>query len=132
MYKRPLTLDELKTFSIDQIKAVSQSVKDLDYETLAISSKKTPLTNDILKLKTKGPKETVKSEQSLKITEKISDIDFSKKLPFLTPAKYVLHCGVIEPGMRHSLATRSFGTTSLGVFIPLCGTGGSSVKTTRY
>jgi replicative DNA helicase len=89
LYKTPLSFDELKESTIDQIKEVAQEEYDV------IPAKKTTLPQRVLNLQKVEKKEKKKAEH---LGDELN-IDFSKKPYYLTDLKYVLQCGYIPPGM---------------------------------
>lgn len=95
LYKIPLTVAELETMSIDDIKKESANPSDIRYSMASeMFEKKVAVPAKIKKLGTVKPKE---------VTVKVSDetIDFSKNKTGLTNAKYALAQGYFDEGERH-------------------------------
>lgn len=98
LYKMPLSLAELESETIGSIRELAKDVKGIDLE--GIWSPKV-LPRKIMELKDKGIEAVIKNSAPVEIFRNISEIDWTKKPSFLTPAKYVLHLGLIPPGNRH-------------------------------
>lgn len=98
LYKFPLDLQELKTLSIDQIKAMAIKPDGISLDGIW---KPKPLPGKIMDLKGKSIEKVVASSVSTELFKNVDQVDWSKRIPFLSPAKYVLHLGLFPPGVRH-------------------------------
>lgn len=89
LFKIPLTLDQLKTLTISEIKEMAKSldnvrVEDFNYSTVTLPS-------DFFKIEEK---------KSVEITLESGELDFSKKPKFLTNCRWALQNGFFKEGER--------------------------------
>jgi replicative DNA helicase len=88
LYKTPLSYNELKELSIEEIQQLAKQ------EYVFVPARKTQLPEKVINLKSKSKPEKPKEQSE---TVKL-DVDFSKKPYYLSDLKYVLQCGYIPPG----------------------------------
>jgi replicative DNA helicase len=101
LYKTPITTDELKTLSINEIKAIAKD--EYDYSGLYRNVQKTPELFQELKVKIK---EEVKQERSIMPAVEISDfdlsdIDWTRKPKEFSNEKWLLTKGYFPSGHRN-------------------------------
>ena len=97
-YKSPMKFETLKNWDHDRIIEYAKLGEIKPKQILNIW-KKIDLPESIVKfmtLKVKTPKKD--TENDLIIQRKIEDLDFQKRPSFLSPAKFVLHSGLIPEG----------------------------------
>lgn len=96
LYKKPLDLESLKQCDINTIK---EYAKENDIDPNSISFPTVKLPPQIQRLKTEDL--VVRNDKKeVDVVDSIQNIDFSQRLTFLTPEKYVLHCGHFAEGER--------------------------------
>jgi replicative DNA helicase len=98
LYKLPLSFEELQNVSINQMKLWAKDTSDITIDNLW---KPKPLPEKIKVLKDKGVIELVEKSVNSEVFKDISQIDWSARLPFLSPAKFVLHSGFFGSGNRN-------------------------------
>lgn len=102
LYKTPIPIETLQNYDVSVIKAASKEridPKDLEgvYEVADLPAK----MKDI-KVATKEL--TVNKVNDVNLVAEISELDWSKRLKFLTPAKFILHNGLgYGAGQRHEV-----------------------------
>ena len=98
LYKMPLTYEELENESISTIRHLAKDVEGINLDGIWTPK---PLPSKLMEYKNKTIETVVKNSVQHEVFKDVSQIDWTQKLPFLSPAKYVLHCGLIPPGNRH-------------------------------
>ncbi|MFM6976087.1 MAG: DnaB-like helicase C-terminal domain-containing protein [Sphingobacteriaceae bacterium] len=99
LYCTPISLEELVNLKIDDIKAIAKNKYSPEEFTTRID-----IPEELLKLKDLKPTEKKKTETKIvgasfeEMKDKISKLDFSKKMPLMSAAKWVLQQGFIPSG----------------------------------
>lgn len=94
LYKRPLTMDQFKTLSVDEIKGLAALPPDETVSNVINSWVPTEIPSSITYI----PPKKDKVKQSGAIPE---ELDFSKKPKWLSETKYALQNGFFEGGERN-------------------------------
>lgn len=93
LYKTPLTFEELKNMSLEDIKELAKN----EYEPVQLKEAKFP-ESLLFQLKYEKPQDANHNNPEIKEGEPAYRLDFSKKPYYLTDVKYALHKGFIPPG----------------------------------
>lgn len=113
LYKFPITLDQLTTLTIDQIKTLAKDYNNVDKN---ISVFTVDLPQSVINLKDKK-----KVEKSETLFEYHDSLDLSSKPKFLSAAKYALQEGFFKEGERSlSLTILAATYKSLGFNQDIC------------
>jgi KaiC/GvpD/RAD55 family RecA-like ATPase len=100
LYKIPLSVEDLQTFTSDEIRTAAK--ENLEYTDIKDAWGKGMLSKNILELKAKTP--ALDLSEVLAVTVEIKDIDWSKRPAELTPAKWLLELGHFGNGERSHAA----------------------------
>lgn len=102
LYKTPIPLETLSGYDSDVIKKAAEvriDPKDLEgiYDVAELPTKMKDIKMAVKDL-------TVNKNEDPNLVSKISDLDWGKRLKFLTPAKFILHNGLgYGAGQRHEV-----------------------------
>jgi len=114
LFCRYLTLDELNTLSIDEIKEKAKTLTNTNVKSIISQFKVADLSNKVLALKNKLPKEIVRESVEVLTTE-LDGLNFEDKPPFLDNARYAIFKGFFSQGERsHALMCMAATYKNLG------------------
>ncbi|MFZ4411470.1 MAG: DnaB-like helicase C-terminal domain-containing protein [Bacteroidales bacterium] len=100
LYKIPLSVEDLQTFTSDEIRTAAKD--NLEYTDIKDAWGKGMLSKNILELKAKTP--TLDLAEVTAVATDIKDIDWGKRPAELTPAKWLLELGHFGNGERSHAA----------------------------
>jgi replicative DNA helicase len=106
LYKIPLTIEQLEKFSVKQILKEAQSLKGEHWDIIDGWKKNNKLPDVLKNIKPEKKKE--EKVQTIEAME--SDVDFSKKPPWMSEARFMLQEGYFKKGNRNE-AFMILGTT---------------------
>ena len=102
LFKTPIPIETLRDYSAEIIK---ESAKDrIDPKDLEGIYGVSDLPADLKTIKVATKELTVNKSNDVNLVAEISELDWSKRLKFLTPAKFILHNGLgYGTGQRHEV-----------------------------
>ena len=98
LFKIPLTIEQLESLTLAEIKEEAKSIDGFDKHEILASFKPAKLTKKMQELKIKAPE--VKVTKDLLESISLENIDWSKKPRDLTHEKYLLSLGYFSEGSR--------------------------------
>jgi len=102
LFKTPIPIETLRDFKADDIKKIA--TERLDPEDLEGFYGVSELPNDFKEIQAAIPELKVNKSNDINLVSEISELDWSKRLKFLTPAKFILHNGLgYGAGQRHEV-----------------------------
>lgn len=99
LYKIPLSLGELKTLKVEEIRALASEVEHYDVSALK-SYPKADMPDSIYKFKGTATQVEVK-----KAPVEVVELDFSQKPSWMSKCKYAMSLGYFDPGTRNDSFT---------------------------